>query len=198
MCRILLIRHADHPLAGTTLVGRDDNAVHLSDLGREQAERVADLLAEEPIDCLQSSPRLRCIETAEALATRFDLPVVVEPALDEMDFGAWTGRTFADLESDAKWRAWNVKRSRTRPPGGETIAEARMRILWHLDAVSRRYPGRTIAMVTHAEIVRTIRLQRAGLEPDAWQMIDVPLASVTMLDLQQPRRPGTMFEPAVT
>jgi len=198
MCRVLLIRHADHPLVGQALVGRDDGVVHLSELGRQQAAQLAEILSDEPIDCLQSSPRLRCLETAEALAMEFDLPVVVEPALDEIDFGAWTGIKFAQLENDPKWYAWNVHRARTRPPGGETMAEARIRILRHLDAMHCRYTNRTIAMVTHAEIIRTVRLHHAGLTADAWQQIDVPLASITTFDLPPMRAAEMMLEAAAS
>ncbi|MFL6689104.1 MAG: histidine phosphatase family protein [Alphaproteobacteria bacterium] len=194
MCRILLIRHADHPLATTTLVGRDDHTVHLSDVGRQQATQLAQALADEPIDCLQSSPRLRCIETAEALATEFDLPVLVETSLDEIDFGAWAGKKFAYLQNDPKWHRWNVHRARTRPPGGESIAEASSRILRHIESINRRYPSRTVAMVTHAEIIRAVRLHRAALTADAWQSIDVPLASITTLDLPPARFPEAALE----
>lgn len=198
MCRILLIRHAHHPLSTKTLVGRDDNKVHLSALGRQQAAELAKLLADETIDGLQSSPRLRCIETAEALATEFDLPVIVEPALDEIDFGAWTGADFAHLENDPKWRAWNANRSRARPPGGESMAEVRNRVLRHIESTNRRYPSRTIAMVTHAENIRVMRLHGAGLGVDAWQSFDVPLASVTSLDLALARFPATVLEAAAS
>ncbi|HEX5226080.1 MAG TPA: histidine phosphatase family protein [Bryobacteraceae bacterium] len=196
MGRILLVRHADHPLAAKTLVGRDNNTVRLSEFGRRQAAQLAEVLADEAIDCLQSSPRLRCIETAEALATEFDLPVVIEGALDEIDFGAWTGVEFAQLHDDPKWYAWNVRRTRTRPPGGETIAEARTRLLQHIDAMSHRYPTRTIAMVTHAEMIRAVRLHRAGLSADAWKSIDVPLASIT--ELAPVRFPESTLEAAAS
>jgi len=198
MCRILLIRHAEHPLSAKTLVGRDDNTVHLSALGRQQAAQLAKLLAEEPIDCLQSSPRLRCIETAEALATEFDLPVIVEPALDEIDFGVWTGAEFARLANDPKWRAWNAKRSRARPPGGESMAEVRNRVLRHIESTNRRYPSWTVAMVTHAEIIRAIQLHGAGLSADGWQSFDVPLASVMTVELTPARLPATILEAAAS
>jgi probable phosphoglycerate mutase len=198
MCRILLIRHAEHPLAATTLVGRDDNTVHLSDVGRQQAMQLAQALGDEPIDCLESSPRLRCIETAEALATEFDLPVLVEPALDEIDFGAWADKEFTHLQNDPKWHRWNVHRARTRPPGGESMAEASSRVLRHMESMTRRYPSRTIAMVTHAEIIRAVRLHRADLTADAWQGIDVPPASITTLDLPTARFPEAALEAAAS
>ena len=183
MCRVLLIRHAEHPLIGQKLVGRDDATVHLSETGRQQAAALADSLADEAIDCLQSSPRLRCIETAGALAAPFDLPVLVASALDEVDFGAWTGLAFDTLHGDPRWHAWNAHRVRTRPPGGESMAEVRRRVLRHLEQISRRYPSGTVAMVTHAEIIRAVRLHRADLSPDAWHAIDVPPASVTAVEM---------------
>jgi probable phosphoglycerate mutase len=183
MCRILLIRHAEHPLMGHKLVGRDEATVHLSEVGQQQAAALAEALATENIDCLQSSPRLRCVETAGALAARFDLPVLVASALDELDFGSWTGLAFEILEHDPKWHAWNVNRTRTRPPGGETIAEARTRVLRHLQRISRRYRSGTVAMVTHAEIIRAVQLHLRGLSADAWKCVDVPPASVVEFEM---------------
>jgi len=198
MCRILLIRHAEHSLIGRKLVGRDDATVHLSDAGYRQAVALADSLVGEKIDCLQSSPRLRCIETAGALAARFDLPVLVASALDEIDFGAWTGASFETLEQDPKWHAWNVRRARTRPPGGESMAEVRVRVLRHLQRTSERYPSGTVAMVTHAEIIRAIRLHRGGLSSDAWQSFDVPLASVTPIEVAPAAIPEELLEVAAS
>ena len=198
MCRILLIRHAEHPLVGQKLLGRDEAAVHLSEAGQQQADALAETLESEEIDCLQSSPRLRCIETAGALAARFDLPVLVASALDELDFGAWTGEPFDTLEHDPKWYAWNAHRARTRPPGGESMAEARTRVLRHLARTSRRYPRGTVAMVTHAEIIRAVRLQRAGISPDFWQSIEVPLASVTSMEIAPRRIPAGLLEIAAS
>src|SRR4051794_25653518 len=127
MCTVLLIRHADHPLIGRALAGRDDG-LRLSEVGRDQAAALAQLLSQEPVDCIQSSPRLRCIETAEALAETFDLPVLIESALDEVDFGRWNGATFESLHEDQAWQVWNSDRAYARAPGGETMAEAQARI----------------------------------------------------------------------
>jgi probable phosphoglycerate mutase len=198
MCRILLIRHAEHALIGEKLVGRDEAAVRLSERGQKQAAAVAESLIDETIDCLQSSPRLRCIETAGALATRFDLPVLVAEALDEIDFGVWTGTSFEMLEQDPKWHAWNVRRAHTPPPGGESMGDALARVLRHLQRMSRRRPTGTIAMVTHAEIIRAVKLHQAGLSPDAWQSIDVPLASVTAIEMTLSAMVEDLFEAAAS
>jgi broad specificity phosphatase PhoE len=182
MCTVLLIRHAEHPLIGHALAGRDCG-VHLSDEGRVQALAVAKSVAAEGIVCIQSSPRLRCVETAEALAEAFDLPVLIESALDELDYGNWNGASFEALDRDPAWHVWNSERSRARVPGGETMAEAQARIVEHLQQAQRRYRDGVIAIVTHAEIIRAAMLYFADQPLDAWQSVDIAPASVTRLQL---------------
>lgn len=56
---------------------------HLSDLGREMAERAANFLAEADITYLASSPLERAAETAAPLAAKLGLPVVTDARLIE-------------------------------------------------------------------------------------------------------------------
>lgn len=52
----------------------------LTELGRRQAERLAEeIAAGGPVTALYSSPAVRCTESMEAFARRFGLPVIVEP-----------------------------------------------------------------------------------------------------------------------
>lgn len=197
MCKFLLIRHAEYPLIGRTLVGRDDG-IRLSDTGREQARALAQSLLNEPLVCIQSSPRLRCLETAEALAEAFDLPVLVENALDEVDFGRWNGLDFAALETDPDWHVWNSDRGRARAPGGETMIEAQARILSHVERTTRRYRSGTVAMITHAEIIRAAWLHHTGEPLDQWHSVAVAPASVTALEYPAVRMPQMVFEAAAS
>jgi probable phosphoglycerate mutase len=197
MCTVLLIRHAEHPLIGRALAGRD-SGLHLSDEGRDQAVALAKSVAEEDIVCIQSSPRLRCVETAEALAEAFDLPVLIESALDELDYGQWNGASFETLDRDPAWHVWNSERSRARVPGGETMAEAQARIVEHLQEAQRRYAKGVVAMVTHAEIIRAAMLHFSGQPLDAWQSVEIAPASVTRLQLPAPAIGQTVLEAAAS
>ena len=52
----------------------------LTELGKQQAERLAEeIAADGPVDALYSSPAVRCTESMEAFARRFGVPVTVEP-----------------------------------------------------------------------------------------------------------------------
>lgn len=59
----------------------------LSEVGRDQARRVADWLAPEGFDVVYSSPMRRAVETAEPLAERLGLEVTIDDELAELDRG---------------------------------------------------------------------------------------------------------------
>src|SRR3954465_15256078 len=99
----LLVRHAAHAELGTLLSGRRRD-VALSREGLEQAAIVADLLSTAPLAAIYSSPRERAWYTARDIAEPHGLKVGVAEGLDEVDFGDWSGRSFAELEGDPGWR----------------------------------------------------------------------------------------------
>ena len=121
MTLVYLVRHADHDYVGRGLAGR--MAVPLNEGGRVQAERLAGRLARERVTSVWASPLRRTVETAEPVARALGLPLRTDEALQEIDFGGWTGKGFAELEEDTLWRHWNAARRLHRPPGGESMAE---------------------------------------------------------------------------
>src|SRR3546814_17981479 len=76
------------------------------------------------------------------------------PALDEIDFGEWSGRAFESLKDLDDWRRWNETRGQSRPPGGERIIEVQSRIADHFDEMRRTMPEGTVVMVSHADVIR--------------------------------------------
>src|SRR4051812_3649916 len=106
---IHLVRHGHHAMLGHWLCGRMPG-VQLDDFGCRQMYRCADMIIERPA-VIQSSPQRRAQQSASILAWKFELPVEIVPALDEIDYGAWTSLAFADLKGDPRWNRWNTRRS---------------------------------------------------------------------------------------
>lgn len=182
MAAIYLARHGSHALVDRILLGRSDS-VGLSEKGCLEAKALVAKLEGAPMSLVQSSPRRRCRETALLVATELGAPVAIEAALDELDYGRWTGKSFDELAYDDEWRRWNEARGSTRPPGGESAAEAQTRILAHL-AEAARTTGPGVLMVTHAEIIRLVMLARRGLGLNDWQSIPVAPGSLVCADAQ--------------
>lgn len=77
----MLVRHAK---AGDREQWQGDDRLRpLTKSGRQQAEALAELLKNEPIDRILSSPYVRCLQTVEPLAARRKLPIEPRKDLEE-------------------------------------------------------------------------------------------------------------------
>ena len=176
----LLIRHAAHIHLDKLFSGRMPG-VPLSETGRAQAARMGAALASEPIDQIVHSPLDRTSETAAAIAAARGsaVPVAAAAGLIEIDLGDWTGRSWQDFGDDPAWRDWNERRGSARIPGGETMGEAQARIVGCLAALAREADGRTVAVVSHSDMIRAAVAHVLELPLDRLLSFDVDVASVT-------------------
>ena len=171
-----LVRHGAHDDLGVRLTGRSDD-VTLNAEGRRQARILGERLADGRVVRIETSPRLRCRDTAWIIGQAVGLDPITEPALDEIDFGVWTRASFRALAPLPAWHAWNDRRGSTRPPQGESMAEAQARILGHVYALSRRALGDVI-LVSHQDIIKAVLMHRDRLDLDRHMDLEVAPASV--------------------
>ncbi len=157
-------RGGDHPLAP---------------IGQEQARWAAKHLRD--VTLVQTSPQRRTRETAAVIGAAFGQVPEVVPALNEVDFGNWTGRVIADLNADADWARWNESRSTAQAPGGERMTDAVTRAVGHLGALGRQEWLGTIVCVSHSDIIRGVVAHYLGLSLDRILAFDVDPGSITTL-----------------
>ena len=154
--------------------------VSLSELGFEEMTHCAQRIASRP-DMVQSSPQRRCLQSAWILAAQFGLRVEIVPALDELDYGDWTGRSFDDLQRDPRWSIWNTQRGASQPPGGESMRALQKRLVDHIDHMRRDPRCDTVMVVSHAEPIRAALLHYRGIELDDFLSVEVEPGSVSTL-----------------
>lgn len=191
---ILLARHGTHDEVGRVLSGRSEIALNVA--GREEAEAMARTLRDVPLGSIHASPRRRTMETALPVAHEHGLSVVRAAALDEIDFGRFTGLAFDALESDADWRAWNEHRGTARCPGGETMAEVIARAGAYLRALS--VSEAPILCVTHCDVIRGLVADARGdgldrlyaLPCDPGSLTEVVVTGERLCVVALNRRPG--------
>lgn len=179
---ILLIRHAAHAHLGHILSGRTAGG-SLTAEGVLQARHIARHLADQPIAEVHSSPVLRAQETAGEIAAAQGLDLSSEPALDEVDFGEWTGKRFDELARDPAWQSWNDNRAQARAPEGETMLEVQQRIERHFKETAERLPGGIVAMVSHCDTIRAAIAGILGLSLDHLLRFDIAPASVSRIEV---------------
>jgi broad specificity phosphatase PhoE len=177
----LLIRHASHDLLGKALAGRAQG-VPLNAQGRREAEALAERLAPAGITAIYTSPVQRARETAAPLARKLELPPRLDAALDEIDFGAWTGRTFDEIGSDPAWSVWVHRRSAGEPPAGESMRHVQQRVVGGIERLRREQARGTIALVTHGDVIKAALAHFLGISLDNLESFEIAAASVSVLE----------------
>lgn len=176
-----LLRHAAHDNVGAYLAGRAPG-VDLGPAGLAQAARLGARMAREAVDALFASPRERAQQTAAAIASaRGGLPVQTVEALDEVDFGLWSGSTFDELNKQDDWQRWNALRSMAETPAGETMLDVQRRAIGFIRQIAGSSDEARIAVVSHADVIRSIIGHVLGLPIDAWQRFEIAPASISTL-----------------
>jgi broad specificity phosphatase PhoE len=176
--RILLVRHATCAQTDRVLLGRtlDPPLNHAGEI--EAAALAQHLLAESRL-AIYASPRCRAQQTAQAIARAAGTAVVTADQLDEVDFGSWSGRSFEALAQDPRWNAWNLHRAAGSTPAGETMHDVQRRILDCIEGILSAHPRRTVALITHAEIIRAALLHYLQLGLDDYHRVGVDPGSVS-------------------
>jgi len=158
--KVLLIRHG-HVEGINPWRFRGRNDLPLTQLGRAQAEAVAQRVATtwKP-SAVYASPMSRALDTARAIARRFELPVRADPDLLEIDYGQWHGLTREDVV--AKWPSegdlWFNSPDQAHIPGGERLRDVHARTSRGIRNLVERHPNETIVIVAHEAINRVVLL----------------------------------------
>ena len=120
----MLARHGESTLNFENRINGDPEVpVALTQAGREEARLLGQQVAHIRLDVCICTRFMRTRETAEIALDGRDIPIEVEPLLDDIDVGELEGIPLED------YRAWKRKHTRRDPfPGGES-----------LDAAARRY-----------------------------------------------------------
>lgn len=138
--------------------------IGLSDAGREAARALARRLDGMAFDGIVSSPLRRARETAEILAP--GRPIEPDARLLEMDYGAWEGLTYAEIEGrDPELRArWVDDPAKVACPGGESGEDVARRVRAFLE--ERRGSAdaqETVVVVAHATLNRILLCVALGV-----------------------------------
>lgn len=171
MRAVILARHGESELSAAGLVSGDPAEPRgLTAVGGEQARGLGRELADDQIDLCVTSRFVRVRETADIALAGRDVPRLVVPELDDVRFGDFEGRPFAD------YREWAGARDPTEsPPGGESRAEVAARYVHGFRRVLDRDEP-TILVVAHGLPLRYTLLALEGLDPTP--IVDqVPLAT---------------------
>ena len=179
---MLLVRHGTTPTTGKVLPGRQPG-LHLSDVGRAQAERVAERIAalEIPPVAVYASPLERTRETALPIARALGVRVRNEHGLLEADIGTWAGTSLKRAMRKPEWAVVQRWPGGFRFPGGESFAEMAARATDAVLRLADQHRGETVVAVSHADPIRAVVATAAGVPIDLMQRIVISTCSVSAI-----------------
>jgi 2,3-bisphosphoglycerate-dependent phosphoglycerate mutase len=174
---VVIARHAESAYNAEQRVNGDPRVhVPLTPRGEEEARLLGAQLAGLPVDLCVHTRFERTQRTAELALAGREVPLLVEPLLDDLDVGSFEG---AGLD---EYRAFRDAHPRSRPfPGGESRDDAALRYAeaWRLVAAR---PERTIVVVCHEIPVRYALNAAAGSEELDGPRRAIPNATPFLLD----------------
>ncbi|MFJ5707044.1 bifunctional RNase H/acid phosphatase [Streptomyces sp. NPDC093105] len=179
----VLLRHGETVLTSEKrFSGSGGSDPELSEAGRRQAAAVAEALAARgTIQHIVSSPLVRCRQTAETVAARLGLDVVVDEGLRETDFGAWEGLTFAEVRErhPEDLDAWLGSAKAAPTGGGESFTAVSRRVAAARDRLAAAHAGRTVLLVSHVTPIKTLVRLALGAPPESLFKMELSAASLS-------------------
>ena len=135
--------------------------IDLNETGIEQAKATRDALKDTKFDLIICSPLSRTKHTMEIININ-NYPVIFDDRIKERDCGEFTGKSFESLDRDLYWNYYDT----TKCEGAESIEHLFNRVYGFLDEIKEKYKDKTILLVTHEGITKTINCYFNGVPKD--------------------------------
>ena len=161
--RFGLIRHAQTEWnRAKRIQGQSDSP--LTAKGKKQAEKWGDAINEITWDSILASDIGRAFETATIINHILQVPLTSDKRLREQNWGSWTGKTVGGIEKDDPELLAGQTRAGWQfcPPDGEDRFNVWKRSQTALIEAAASWPGKTILVVTHEGVIKSLIYRLSG------------------------------------
>ena len=140
----------------------------ITETGAGQIARVAELLGNEPIDVIYSSPKKRAVMTAEGIDLYHHVGIRLDPELVEIDAGKWKGVPLSEIERiyPEHYDDWKNHPERFCVPDGESMAHVYERMKSAVIRIARENKDKTVCVVSHGCAIKNAMCFLHGFELD--------------------------------
>ena len=180
--QLVLVRHGltDWNEDGR-LMGR--SGIELNERGHEQARIVTKALDALPVTAVYSSPRPRCLQTAEPIAGAHHRKVVVDAGFDEVWLhDVWVGKRVSELRGDFDLDKLIVDPAH-RCDRIEPIEDVQRRCVAATERIRESRPDETVVIVSHGDPLRSLVAHYVDLPLLSFRRLTIDNGSVSILRL---------------
>lgn len=185
--RLLLVRHgqAQSNVSMTLTSYPEVTPMPLSNQGRQEVTDSAEKLRGIHVDALFASPLTRTQETASIMSDVVGVPIITELRLRETDFGVYNHQSY--LKFFLRYPHPNMRRVLNIESGAEGLDQVRDRIKEFLREIRTQFQGKTVMLVSHADVIRELLgivggATPSGIRIDTGSVHEAYLSAATSLD----------------
>ncbi len=189
--KLLITRHAESEWNATgKWTGLTD--VHLSEKGFHESALLGLALKglETRVDQAYCSQQIRTLETLEGIlnaSQQFDVPFERNEAINERDYGEYTGKNkweMKDLVGEDEFngirRGWNH-----HVPGGETLKMVYERVVpfYQNTIVPELIAGKNVLLVAHGNSLRALMKYIESISDEDVETLEMPFGNIMVYDI---------------
>ncbi len=192
--KLVIVRHGESEwnALGVWTGSRD---VHLSEKGFHDAALLGQALQDVRFDVAYASEQIRSLETLEGIldaSQQFDVPIVRSKALNERDYGDYTGKNKWQVKKELGEEIFeHLRRDWDYPvPNGETLRMVYERAVpYYLDAiVPQLLAGKTVLVVSHGNAIRALMKYIESVRDDDIASVEMLLGDIITYDVDEQGR----------
>lgn len=178
---LYLVRHGQtEGNVRNLFIGTTD--IPLDDVGIRQASLLAARFRDIPLDAVVSSPLVRAVCTADAIAEVCGAAVEIHADLIEIDFGDVEGQTIDEVRErfpDLYRRHAQPESGGVQWPGGESRSAFYQRVVASIGEICESHRGQDVAVVCHGGVIGAFLSHIDGGLVNDWKKYSVHNCSIT-------------------
>ena len=182
---LILVRHGETEFNRQRLIlGRGPEPLNAT--GQAQALAAAVAVSRNAPFVLYSSPIVRTIQTAEAIASECSVAFTPMPGLEEIAAGDLEGLTGSQLQEQYPdvMRGWRNDPASAKMPNGESLGDVQNRTWAVINDIAQRHEDDTVVVVTHNFPIQAILCKALGMPLNNFRQLRVDLGSLTQMDVR--------------
>jgi broad specificity phosphatase PhoE len=188
MTEIYLVRHGQTEW-NAQLIFRGRKDIPLNEVGHKQARALAGALKDRNIDAIYTSPLRRALETAQPVATLFDLEAVPVQGLIDINYGEWEGVSHDEIKRryTHQYAQWEKRPELVQFPQGETLDAVKERAFGALTDIARKNPARSVLIISHRVINKVLLCALLGISNAHFWEIRQDTGCINIMDYSRDR-----------
>jgi len=190
--KIYFVRHGSSEFNEVgKMAGRHDPS--LSAQGHQEVAKCSEFLVNVDLSLIYTSPLKRAVQTAEAIASKHNLPLQQRSDLQEIDMGEFSGLTWDEAQSrysqlfPSKSTGFWELFANDLIPGQEQFNVATRRILSVFNELSSLEESTNVAVIAHKGVLEVFMTATLGFPPQ-YDWFTIKGGSISIIEMSTNHR----------